>query len=145
MKASSLLPVAVATLALLATVPPMSASFARYSDADLLASSAVVVEAEYIGRAAVPLAPPASPAWLGVLRVRSTLKGRVPDGVVLFKVPAPGGLVSSSDITFSAGQAGLWFLRAAPDGSLFADHPQRFLPAGDPRTNEFRKLLRAAR
>jgi hypothetical protein len=136
---------AFASLLLLVTVRPMCASYARYSDTDLIAASAVIVEADYAGRAAAPVAPHSPPVWFGVLRVRATLKGTVAEGIVLFRVPAPAAPVSSSDLTFRAGQTGLWFLRAAPDGALLIDHPQRFLPANDPHAGAFRQLLRAGK
>lgn len=106
--------------------------WAQMSDAELLASSDVIVLGEWLGQAEVTLDAGAGPQTLGVIAISEALKGGAAAGFVLVQRPAPGALRSSSDLSFERGQKGLWLLRAKPGGAraiYLVDHPQRFVSA----------------
>ena len=120
---------------LLAMAALASASWAQMSDEELVERSEVIVLAT--------LAESDIPGSFGSLQVRDVLKGDVSGRLILSGRPK---LASSDTLSYRAGQSGLWFLRAAPDGhaSMYlADHPQRFEP--DVSTREFWKSLVSAR
>ena len=106
-----------------------SGMFAKMSDADLIARSDVIVEAELIGQTRVTLSPSEAPLTLGVLRIDEAFKGVRDESLLLLVLASPDRLRSSSDISYQKGQSGLWFLRARAPGLYLADHPQRFLAA----------------
>ena len=120
--------------------------FARYSDADLIERSEVVVVAEFIGHTQVTLAPGRN-ATYGVLKIQEVLKGPVPASRnVLLLEQGTNGLISSSDITYRIGQSGLWFLRVRNSGDVgpyLADHPQRFVPTTDRNFESLKALAKA--
>lgn len=67
---------------------------------------------------------------VGVIRVDQVLKGATV-AEALLALPAADRPISSSDIVYRAGQAGLWYLRLQPASDrrvYLADHPQRFVP-----------------
>ena len=118
------------------------------TDSALCAQSSVIVEAEYIGHTQVKDASAAKNLWLGVLKVESVLKGDSLQSVLLLAVPSPKAPGSSSDIVFTKGQKGLWFLRArsADDVGIYVvDHPQRFVASAQvpDRIEAIRKILNA--
>jgi hypothetical protein len=127
------------------------ASSARFGDPELVEHSDLIVSATLvrIERQAGPGS--SSPAETGILDVRHVLKGAGHPRVVRLVLSPAGALRSSSDIHYSVGQKGLWFLRATPgaDGTALyrADHPQRFLPEEEatPRMRHFQDLVRARR
>ena len=100
------------------------------SDAELLASSALVVIATYTGQYGFSMDAQSPVLTLGVLQVEKVLKGDPSLGLVFIRVPNPAGPRKSDDIDYFEGQRGLWFLRAdeAHPGLYLADHPQRFVP-----------------
>ena len=105
------------------------AMYARMSDAQLIAASDLIVLGTLTGSAKKPGAE--GQRLVGLLKISKTLKGGKAAGTVWLAVPQPGGLQSSSDIAFSPGQSGLWFLRrlAGTGRAVYAaDHPQRFVP-----------------
>ena len=123
--------------------------FARYSDADLIERSEVVVVAEFLGPTQVTPAPGSPAVTYGVLKVQEVLKGAVPASrnLLLIEQSSPGGFISSSDITYRAGQTGLWFLRVRNPGDVgpyLADHPQRFVPTTDRNFDSLKALAKAA-
>jgi len=122
--------------------------FARYSDAELIERSEVVVVAEFLGQTQMTPAPGRSPVTYGILKVQEVLKGAVPASrnLLLIEQSSPGGLISSSDIAYRAGQTGLWFLRvrnAGDVGPYLADHPQRFVPTSDKNFDSLKALAKA--
>ena len=107
------------------------AMYARMSDAQLIAASDLIVLGTLTGFAKKPGADGDGQRVVGILNVSKTLKGGKGAATIWLAVPQPGGLQSSSDVAFSPGQKGLWFLRRlAGSGHLVyaADHPQRFVP-----------------
>ena len=115
------------------------ASSARFGDAELVDHSDLIVSATLVR----------IERETGILDIHQVLKGAGhPRAVRLALVPA-GMPRASSDIHYSAGQKGLWFLRATPgaDGAALyrADHPQRFLreEKAAPRIRYFQELVRA--
>jgi hypothetical protein len=124
--------------------------FARFSDADLVDRSEVIVVAELIGHTQLTLAPSRAVTTYGVLQVREALKGAVPasNALLLLEQPTPGGPISSSDIRYRVGQSGLWFLRVRTPGDVgpyLADHPQRFVPTTDKSFETLKALSKAPR
>ena len=122
------------------------AVWVRMSDAELVAQSDLIVSAtlariERQGARAI-----------GVLEVHEVLKGGGKPAVVHLALHGGSTLRSSSDIPYSPGQQGLWFLRALPlegaSGPLYrADHPQRFLrdEEAQARLPALRALVKARR
>jgi hypothetical protein len=107
--------------------------FARMSDAELVAKSEVIVQAELIGQTRVTLSPSEGALTLGILRIDEAFKGAKDESLLLLVMASPDRPRSSSDISYQKGQRGLWFLRSrAPGQGLYlADHPQRFVSATD--------------
>ena len=107
--------------------------WARMTDAELVAGSALIVSGTLIGETQLRLANAELRA--GIVKVDAVHKGDRQTLIVVLALPAaPGAQAarSSSDLTFHTGQAGLWFLRlrsAQEEGIYVADHPQRFTPA----------------
>ena len=105
------------------------AMYARMSDAQLIAASDLIVLGTLTGSAMKQGAE--GQRLVGLLKVSKTLKGGKGTVTIWLAVPQPGGLQTSSDIAFSRGQSGLWFLRrlAGTGRAVYAaDHPQRFVP-----------------
>lgn len=144
---------AAASLLLFATCMLAGAAWASSArfDPELVEHSDLIVSATLvrIERQAGPGS--SSPAETGILDVRHVLRGAGHPRVVRLVLSPAGALRSSSDIHYSVGQKGLWFLRATPgaDGTALyrADHPQRFLPEEEaaPRMRHFQDLVRARR
>jgi hypothetical protein len=133
------------TLTLLFTATPVLAMWAKYSNADLIEKSELIVEARFMGTTEVLLPNQQHPLSLGVLQVSKVLKGKPQTEVVLLALPSKSGLVSSTDIHYRQGQVGLWFLyqkSGGISGVYYADHPQRFLPSDSkgPAAEELRKM-----
>jgi hypothetical protein len=136
------------TLVLLFTATPVLAMWAKYSNADLIEKSELIVEGRFMGTTEVLLPNQQHPLTLGVLQVTKVLKGKPKTEVVLLALPSKSGLVSSTDIHYRQGQNGLWFLYQktnAIGGVYSADHPQRFLSADnkDPTAEELRKMAQS--
>ena len=107
------------------------AMYARMSDAQLIAASDLIVLGTLTGFSKKPDPDGSGQRVVGLLKVDKALKGGKTSGTVWLDVPQPGGLQSSSDVGFSRGQSGLWFLRRVSASSqpiYAADHPQRFVP-----------------
>lgn len=105
--------------------------WAQMSDAELVASSDLIVVGEWLGQTEVVLQAGATPQAIGVVAVSETLKGTAA-GFALVLRPVATAPRSSSDLDFERGQKGLWLLRAKPGGTkavFLADHPQRFVNA----------------
>jgi hypothetical protein len=120
--------------------------FARLSDAELVERSEVVVVAELIGHTQLTTSPNRTVTY-GVLQVREVLKGTASPSrtMLLIEQPTPGGLVSSSDITYRVGQSGIWFLRVRTPGEVgpyLADNPQRFVPSTDKSFESLKALAK---
>lgn len=108
-----------------------TAMWAQMSDAELVASSDLIVVGEWLGQTEVVLQAGATPHAIGVVAVSETLKGTAA-GFALVLRPVATAPRSSSDLDFERGQKGLWLLRAKPGGTkavFLADHPQRFVNA----------------
>lgn len=122
------------------------AMYARMSDTQLIKASDLIVLGTLSGFATKPDPAGSGQRLFGILNVDEAIKGGKGVGPVWLDVPQPGGLQSSSDIAFSRGQSGLWFLRRLPGAAgravYAADHPQRFVP--HPQAQETARAVRDA-
>lgn len=134
----------VAAAALLLFVAgTVSAMWERMTDAELIDRSDLVVFGTLIGHSALRTAT--EDLLLGVVRIDRVYKGAA--GGVAFVMLPPPRPVSSTDLRFSVGQTGLWFLRLRrPDeqGIYLADHPQRFTAAAQAAAQVEALMKRAA-
>lgn len=104
--------------------------WARLSDDELIASSDLIVQGEWLGETQVALDGAARTQGVGVIAVSEVIKGKRELGFVLVQRPGAGAPRSSSDLDFERGQRGLWLLRAKPGGAqgvYLVDTPQRFV------------------
>jgi hypothetical protein len=111
------------------TIGSAGAMFVGLSDSELVEQSDLIVVGELIGRARIG-APGGRVMLLGVIKVDETLKGDRDLTVVFIALP-DRRLMSSSDVPYSDGQRGLWYLYlrdVEEEGIFLADHPQRFMP-----------------
>ena len=120
------------------------AMFIKLSEEELIEQSGLIVVGELIGRSQVSLATQERPQLLGVIRVEEVLKGARATAVAFLALPG-GKIMASSDLTYTDGQNGLWYLRlrnADVEGVYVADHPQSFVPMeqADERVTELRAL-----
>jgi hypothetical protein len=117
----------------------------RLSDAELVAQSDIIVVAT-LGEIR-PTSGDGSSRNVGVLDIRQVLKGTAGLDEARLALPSADQPLSSTDIHYKTGQAGLWFLRqlpAAGGGTVYsADHPQRFVPEEEAsaRMPALRKLI----
>lgn len=125
------------------------ASSARFGDRELVDHSDLVVSATLVRIERQAESGSARAGETGILDIHQVLKGAGQPRVVRLVLSPAGMPRSSSDIPYSVGQKGLWFLRATPgaDGRPLyrADHPQRFLPAEEaaPRMRHFQDLAKS--
>ncbi|WP_020656693.1 hypothetical protein [Massilia niastensis] len=128
-----------------------SAVWVRMSDADLVGQSDIIVSATLVRIERQAMSGSASSREIGVLDIHDILKGPANIGVVHLALPSGDAPRSSSDIHYSIGQKGLWFLRTVPpegERPLYrADHPQRFLRDKEaiPRMPYFQDLIESRR
>ncbi len=121
--------------------------WARYSDAELIERSELIVQGRFIGTTEIKPRGAAEAARLGVIEVIRVVKGDPRVRAALLALPPRGRPVASTDLYYREGQEGLWFLYQRPGagigGVCYADHPQRFLPADrkDEATERLRKRL----
>lgn len=105
--------------------------WAKLSTTELIEKSDLIVTAELVDQKQITTNQ--ARLVVGLLEVKEVLKGDKSQTVVLLALPSPEGPLSSTDIFYKKGQAGLWFLRKGTtheEGVIYlADHPQRFLPA----------------
>lgn len=109
--------------------------WAKLSDADLIASSSVIVRAELIDKVPFRAAPDQPPLRLGILAVEKVFKGKPELKIALLVLPGDG-LLSSSRVDYATGSKGIWFLREDGDpdsGAYLADNPQRLWPLDQER------------
>lgn len=122
------------------------ASWAPLTDEELCARSDAIVAAELIGRTSLQVSTDAGELTIGVLRVTESLRPDSLSAYLLLVLPSSTGPISSSDLHYSEGQTGWWFLREsslAASGLYLADHPQRFVSAAeDPkRMKRLREII----
>lgn len=106
------------------------AMFVKLSEEELVEQSGLIVVGELIGRSQVSLATQERPQLLGVIRVEEVLKGARATSVAFLALPG-GKIMVSTDLSYTDGQRGLWYLRlrdANVEGVYVADHPQKFVP-----------------
>lgn len=125
-----------AMLALMLLTAGAQAMFARMSEDELVAASALVVVGT-LARQETDVAG-GETRRVGIIEVESVLKGGSNPGMVRLALEAPGQPVASDAITYRVGAKGLWYLRplGAADSRggtqvYAADHPQRFVPAAE--------------
>ena len=119
----------IALLLLIANPHPAAAMWVAASNAELVATSDVIIDGELIGQ--VHAVINGVKLFLGVLKADEILKGEQGQPVFLLALPSREGPRLSTDISYSVGQKGLWCLRKRESqgttGLYLADHPQRFL------------------
>lgn len=116
------------SIILVVTMNTSYADWATITPEQLQQQSDLIVVGEMIGETTLQDSENKTPVRLGVIQVSETLKGN-PTEIVLLKMPAygPGIVRSSTDVNFTKGQRGLWYLQAGEHGYYFASRPDRFL------------------
>ena len=104
------------------------AMWAKMTDQELIGNSSLIVSAKLIGITEITPSKNGHPLRLGVLQITRTFKGDKDLSVVFIKLPKPSNPISSTDIFYSKGDKGIWFLRRdrhGMSGIYYADNPQR--------------------
>lgn len=98
------------------------------SDAQLIQQSALIVKANYVGATTITVNKQA--LRLGVLSVKSTLKGNPQEVIFIQLTVTPKGFPQrSDDINFSVNQKGLWMLQKTTLNGIYkVNTPQHFIP-----------------
>ena len=115
------------------------AMWAELTPEQLIDQSQLIATGEVIGTTRMRLAAEGVDTYLAVLRLDKVYKGDSKRVIAHVVIPAPTPGLHSTVITYTTGQAGLWYmrLRAADDRGIYlADHPQRFV-----RTDRMEKAL----
>ncbi len=129
----SLLLAQLVVLFIFITPREVSSSWAKMSIEELLRSSDLII----IGKL-ISLRPyPSSLFEIGTIEVKEVIVGSKALKEALLIIPARDSKIRlSTDIMYTVGQEGLWFLRLKAgskqelnDIFYLADHPQRFQPA----------------
>lgn len=110
------------------------ALWARLSESELIDSSGLIVVGTLTEITSETNPSDGRARTYGVIEIDKVLKGDLATKTARLDLPRPGALISSSDITYEAGQKGLWYLRLLEPQSAAvyaADHPQRFVPFAD--------------
>ena len=111
-------------------------------DCELIDKSVIIVQAEFLGTESMKLSSGALPVSYGILNVNRVFKGDKHILLVQVQQPNPLKPISSSDIHFTKGQKGIWFLsaeKALVKGVYYANDPQRFWVEGE--VDKLNKLL----
>lgn len=130
-------------------IGPANAMWMAFSDTDLIAKSDLIALGEIVEIKPIEAPKGQPPAYAAVIRLTEVLKGDGGSAEALLAMPSPEAPKSSEDISYRAGQKGLWFLRIHPQAPsayrlYLADHPQRFVPMDQAaRINAFRGLSRS--
>ena len=124
----------VASMVVLAVTLPgagVSALWDRLSQAELIGRSNLIAVGELTSSTEEVQTADGRTLHVGLLRIDEVLKGGGEPREERLLLPSPDAPRSSSDIVYTAGQSGLWYLRlqhAAELEIFIADHPQRFVP-----------------
>jgi hypothetical protein len=98
------------------------------SDRELVDKSELIVDAVYLGKSVIRFPGMAHRKLVGVLKVDHVYKGNRYE-IVLLSLPLhPENVSVSTELSYSIGQNGIWFLKLDSNsiGVFLADHPQRF-------------------
>ena len=101
------------------------------SDCELIDKSVIIVQAEFTGTTTIKLSKDIQPIAPGVLQIKRLFKGNNMLDIVLIEQPNPTDPRSSSDIFFTKGQKGIWFLtegKRSNSGIYSANDYQRYWP-----------------
>lgn len=106
------------------------ADWATITNEELEQQSELIVVGELIEEKLMIHPAYESEIKVGVIRYSEIFKGKVLSETILIKLPllGPGLVLSSSDITFSVGQKGLWYLQKMEDELFFVERPDSFVP-----------------
>jgi hypothetical protein len=107
------------------------AMWAELTQEQLIDQSELIATGQVIGTTRMRLAAEGVDTYLAVVRLDKVYKGDSKRAIAHVVIPAPTPGLHSTVITYTTGQAGLWYLRlraADDDGIYLADHPQRFVP-----------------
>lgn len=120
----------IAALGCVMIATPAMADYAPIPPAALAEQSTLIVIGTFLGSQTLRPSPDGPASQVGVLRITEVLRGDPAARIALLLIPysGPGALRASDAIVFRPDQAGLWYLRARPDGLYAADHPARFVP-----------------
>jgi hypothetical protein len=128
-----LAPIAVVT-ALIFSSTGAPASWARYSDTDLIAQSDLIVVGTDTKSAKFVDPGNGASRMVGEIEIETILKGQPAKRSIRLKIRQPSARVLATGITHKIGQKGLWYLRLLKleKGEIYAaDHPQRFVPMAE--------------
>jgi len=112
----------------------VQAMWVKISDCELINKSAIIVQAELVS---------VDSKSYGTLNITDVLKGNRTLGSVLLEQPSSLEPISSTDIIFSIGQKGIWFLNDRKGGEkdiYYIDSPQRYWE--DSRIDQLRGFLK---
>jgi len=123
------------------------AMFARYSDAQLIETSALIAVGTVTRITKVVRPSDGRERTVGIIEIETLLKGAPGTNIARLDLPQRGVAIKSTDIHYKVGQKGLWFLRRVSQGPVAiytADHPQRFVPfaSAGPHIEGVRKFLK---
>lgn len=123
------------------------AMWARYSKEQLIEASDLIVVGAMTSITSLVRPSDGVERTIGIIEVDSVLKGPRETKIVWIDLPQQDMPIKSTDIGYTIGQQGLWFLRLLKpksDGIYVADHPQRFVPydRAGPQIEALRKRFR---
>ncbi len=105
------------------------ADWAAISAEELANSSDLIVVGEMIEVNVAPAPEGDHKVSLGVIQIKEVLKGEHQSETLLLRMPyiGEGVELSSSDIIFTVGQNGLWYLQNVGNDHYFVNRPDRFV------------------
>jgi hypothetical protein len=104
----------------------LHASWAKPTQAQVIESSALIIEAELIDIFSTQFND--RPIDLGLLKISKIHKGNPIQSLVTIQLPVRSDIVKSTDIFYPKSTSGLWLLALNKNGLLTANFPWCFLP-----------------
>ncbi|MFK8068283.1 MAG: hypothetical protein AB8D52_08560 [Gammaproteobacteria bacterium] len=122
-------------------VTSSQADWAAISAEELANDSALIVIGEMIEVKVAQAPEKDHKVSVGVIQIQEVLKGEYHSETLFLTMPYVGeGVVrSSSDVNFTTGQNGLWYLQAIGNNHYSADRPDRFVKL-DQAADQIQKL-----
>jgi len=108
--------------------------WAELTEDELFEQSSLILSGRVIDTSVLLFADEGLRVAVAVIAVDEVYKGSPSGATVLVEIPVPDPALHTTEITYTTGQSGLWFLRPRSpedEGIYLADHPQRFV-AGTP-------------
>lgn len=117
-------------LLLLLIMTSSQADWATITPEELEQQSDLIIVGELIDEKIIHHPSIDSEIKVGVIKRDETLKGKNQSETILLRLPLlkAGMVLSSSDVTFTIGQTGLWYLEEIGTDLFIADRPDRFVP-----------------